>query len=384
MKRCGPAGCQPIRANWRLEVNRVRTLASVLAVLVVVAGCATSPGTDVDPASRPPGSPVSEVTTRAPGSTAAPTPTPSPRPTMTPRPTRTAVCPSAGDTVTFQAFTALPAECASVELSVAGWWDRRRESDLPDGTPFGLVLRERIPTGQPEEGLDFGPLIPLDTNELETDTGTLEGRWTELRVRAEQDDQHCYWAIRTDEAVSPSFPPTWTCPRFARVLAAKVTDPPAGALAACPDLSRVIRVADFVRYPRDCFGEKTVEIAGWFDTHDVVGGWEDPWEIKPGWLWSLSIGPVRVLAPTSDANDWENLRLHFRPGTAIEKAKQNRWVVLRGHYARAEEYKACHYEFPADWYDGANPAIGTKDDAEAQADCAGGFVAESVRDGAPD
>jgi hypothetical protein len=110
----------------------------------------------------------------------------------------------------------------------------------------------------------------------------------------------------------------------------------------------------------------------------------DPWEIKPGWLWSLAIGPVRVLAPTSAANDWENLRLHLEPGSAIEKAAQNRWVVLRGHYAREQEYGACHYEYPADWYGGANPAAGTMDDANARADCAGAFVAESVRDGAPD
>lgn len=286
--------------------------------------------------------------------------------------------------MTFEAFAAVPPECASAELSLAGWWDRRRGSDLPDASPFEQVLRERIPTGQPDEGLDFGPLIPLDTNELETDTSTFEGRWTELRVRPKQDDEHCYWHIRTDEAVSPSFPPTWTCPRFARVLAAKVTDPPAGALAACPDPSAVIRVADFVRYPRECFGEKTVEIAGWFDTRYVVSGWEAPWEIKPGWLWSLAIGPVRVLAPTSDANDRENLRLHLRPGTAIEKAPQNRWVVLRGHYAREEEYRACHYEYPAWGETGVNPAVGTMDDADARADCAGAFVAESVRTGAPD
>ncbi|MDQ1324168.1 MAG: hypothetical protein QG587_1504 [Chloroflexota bacterium] len=364
-------------------MNGVRCFASVLAVLVVVAGCTTSPGTDAGRSRGPSGNPASEVTTQAPGSTAVSTPAPSPPPVTTPRPSPSPVCPSDGDTVTFEAFAALPAECASIELSLAGWWDRRRESDLPEAGPLGLVLRERIPTGRTEEGLDFGPRIPLDTNELETDTATFEGRWTELRVRAVQDDEHCYWAIRTDEAVSPSFPPAWTCPRFARVLAAKVADPPAGALAACPDLSSVIPVADFVRYPRDCFGDKAVEIAGWLDTHDVVGGWEAPWEIKPGWLWSLAIGPVLVLAPTSDANDWENLRLHVRPGTAIEKATQNRRVILRGHYARADEYRSCHYEYPADWYGKANPAAGIKDDADAQADCAGAFVAESVRAGAP-
>lgn len=368
-------------------MNRIRSFAIVLSVVVTTSGCATSPGADAGPPTGPPSGPVSVVTTQVPGSeapTPEPTPAPSPRPTVAPRPSPTPACPGDGDTVTFEAFAALPAECASVDLSLAGWWDRRRESDLPDAGPFGLVLRERLPTGPPEEGLDYGPLIPLDTNELEIDTGTFEGRWAELRVRWEQDDEHCYWAIRTDEAVSPSFPPTWTCPPFARVLAAKVADPPAGSLAACPDPSGVIPVADFVRFPRDCFGEKTVELSGWFDIHEVVGGWESPWEIKPGWLWSLAIGPVPVLASTSDANDWENLRLHLRPGTAIEKATQNRWVVLRGHYAREQEYRACHYEYPADWYGGSNPAAGTMDDADARADCAGAFVAESVRDGAPD
>ena len=187
-------------------MNRVRTLASVLAVVVVASGCATSPGTDADSSSRPPGSPASEVTTRAPGTTAASTPAASLRPTLAPRPSPTPACPSDGDTVTFQAFAALPAECETVELSLAGWWDRRRESDLPDGGPFGQVLRERIPTGQPEEGLDFGPLIPLDANELETNTGTFEGRWTELRVRPNR---------MTSTATGP-FAPTRPCHRPSR------------------------------------------------------------------------------------------------------------------------------------------------------------------------
>ena len=69
--------------------------------------------------------------------------------------------------------------------------------------------------------------------------------------------------------------------------------------------------------------------------------------------------------------------------TAIETATRNRWVVLRGHYAREREYRACHYEFPADWYGEANPVAGKMNDADARADCAAAFVAESVGDGTP-
>ena len=142
-------------------------------------------------------------------------------------------------------------------------------------------------------------------------------------------------------------------------------------------------VERFVQYPRACFDGKTVRLRGWLDTHYVIGGWEAPWEIRPGWLWSQAIGPVVVLAPTSDATDWENLRLHIRPDSAVGSAPQNRWVVLEGHYARESEYEACRYEYPADWYGEDNPAAGTLDDADARADCAQAFIAESVRDSEP-
>jgi hypothetical protein len=364
-------------------------LGAIVAVLVLVAACDATATPGIDATDLPSASqavvPTASVPAPAPAPTSTPTstssqePSPSPPPSLDPTPTGEAgtACPADGSTASIEQLLAQASSCLPRELVVTGWWDRRHSDDGPEDLPFWDFLRERVPVADPEVGLDTVPSIPLVIGEL--DRTRLDGRWATLRVRIAHNDTQCYWDIPQNDDPSPSNPPTLVCPTFATVLSARAVAPPAGALDACPNLANVIRVADFVRYPRACFDGTEVRLAGWLDTDDPISGWEAPWEIEPAWLWSITIGPRPVLSPSSNASDPEALRLHVQPGSTIERVTQNQWVILRGHYARAAEYGACHYVYPSDWFGGPNPIAGTLNDADARANCANAFVAVSAR-----
>jgi hypothetical protein len=262
-------------------------------------------------------------------------------------------------------------------VTVRGWWDLRRSADGPAAAAFTGVLRDALPTGAWEEGLTYGPAMPFDQADADTAIVSQIGGWIEARVRLRQGDGHCSWVSPDDDQTNPT-PPTWTCPQYALARSIKRVVAPATALEACPSTDRRMPVDIFVRYPAACFGGSTVKLTGWYDVNYIIGGWEDYWSIKPGWLWSMGIGPVPVLSPWSDPSEPDALRLHVRPGTQPAEAAMNRWVVLRGHYARRDEFSRCHFVYVDEWGGAPPPRM---DDALARRDCARSFIVESVRAG---
>jgi hypothetical protein len=164
------------------------------------------------------------------------------------------------------------------------------------------------------------------------------------------------------------------------VLSAKVIDPPAVQLAACPDVDRPVRVERFVQTPRVCFGTRRVQLRGWFDTAYVVSGWMEPWTPVPAWLWGHPMGRVPMLSPTSNPMGEGSLVLRIRPGSSVEHALRNRWVIATGHYARPSDTETCRAR---SLIEGTTRPPGAPTRAQAQAACAREFVLVTLRAGAP-
>jgi hypothetical protein len=289
-----------------------------------------------------------------------------------------AVCPDPGATISLAAVGALDPACIGAEVRVAGWWDRAHSLDGDAATLFPEVLRDRLPGTRASHRV--GAWAPVQTEEADqtVDEARLLGEWVTALVRVEQ-DQRCRWVFAPGGEWEPQ-PPTWTCPRHLQVLSVKVADPPAGQLDACPDTDHRIAVERFVETPRVCFGTRRVELRGWFDTGYLVSGWIDPWTPVPAWLWGHPMGRVPMLSPTSDPLDEGALLLRIKPGSSVEHAARNRWVIATGHYARPSETAACRAR---SLIEGTARPPGAPTRAQAQATCARQFVLTAVRTGAP-
>ncbi len=366
----------------RIADHQHLRLSAVGLTIILLAACAPVAMSgmvtgDLTSASRPPAAskntplPVTTpATTRAPATATATTAA-----TAT---TTAAECPGPGIAISLADVGALDPACIGVEVRVAGWWDRVHALDGDAATLFPSVLRDRLP-GTRASHRD-GAWAPLQVEEAsETlDIDRLLGEWITARVRVEQ-DQLCRWVFAPGGEWEPG-PPTWTCPRHLQVLSIQVAKPPAVQLAACPDTDRPIRVEQFVQTPRVCFGTRRVQLRGWFDTAYVVSGWIDPWTPVPAWLWSQPMGRVPMLSQTSDPSGPGALHLRIRPGSAVEHATRNRWVIATGHYARLSDTSTCRAR---SLIEGTARPPGAPTRAQAQAACAREFVLVSVRAGAP-
>jgi hypothetical protein len=343
---------------------------------VLAAGCVSSGAGSAIP-SQPPSSPTSSPGPSSSATVPAPSVAPSGvRPTQsapspsTPSPVPSG-CPAAGAMLTVEAALAVDPRCLPTALvKVAGWWDNPAQDDLPQPRLVNALLRGRLPVDV--DGLERAPFLPIDQYDLagQQPFAEIVGQWVTVTMTLGSDKDHCYWKFPSEsEGIWETEPPAWTCPLYGSAKAVTVTTPPASALAWCPTSADPIRVAEFTAAPTACFGTRTVELTGWFDTWYIIGGWEAPWSIEPGWLWSMQIGPVPTLSTWSNPADSGSLVLHVPPGSPVAAAERNRYVILTGHFARPAEYEACRF-------------TGTTDmpDADAQSDCAQAFVVESVRD----
>lgn len=359
---------------------RGRRLAVVLAVLVL-AGCsaaaspaipsAAAPGTPA--AATAPLTPAPTATTAAPAaSTAAPSAVAS---TATPA----ADCPAKGSVITVAGLLALPVGCTWADYRVRGWWDAPRQADgIPAGT-FDAVLRGELPKFRPPDSTAPTPVLPIDANALKQPYTGYAGLLVEAVVAkvAVEREGRCAWVFGPGGSTNPATP-VWTCPTYGEVVKAKAVTPTKTDLRNCPSTSRVLPVAVFTQYPRACFGSRSVRLSGWLDTWYLIGGWESSWVIRPDWLWSMQIGPLPYLSPSSYALAEGSLELHVRPGSIVDTTRQNRWVVLTGHYATTAEAATCKVVTLPGGQTGDRPTA-----AQARQDCARAFVATGVRVGQP-
>jgi hypothetical protein len=190
-------------------------------------------------------------------------------------------------------------------------------------------------------------------------------------------EPHCAWVLGQGGVNDPA-QPVWTCPTYGEVRSAKTLTPPQSALRNCPSAGQVLPVDVFARYPRACFGSRSVQLSGWLSTWYLIGGWESSWTIQPEWLWSMQIGRLPTLSPSGLPGSVDTLGLHIRPGSPMAAAQQQRWVVLTGHYANKAEVASCRV------VNGPGPVTGDRPTlAEARQDCANAFVATGVRTGTP-
>jgi hypothetical protein len=331
---------------------------------------ATTPAS-LEPTRRPPGTPTP---------TTGPTPSPSTTPSTTPTTPPSADCAERGTTISLGAVARLDAACIGAEFRVAGWWDLVHSDDGDAATLFWAVLRDRLPGTRAahRDGAWVAVQTEEDGESADLHVDLLIGEWVTARVRLEQDER-CRWVFAEGGEWEPE-PPAWTCPRHLQVLSATAADPPAGQLDACPDTDRPIRVERFVETPRACFGTRSVQLRGWLDTAYIISGSIDPWTPEPAWLWSDPIGRVTMLSPTSSPSGPGALLLRVEPGSAVQQAARNRWVVATGHYARKAEWSTCRAR---SLIDGVARPSGAPTRAEARATCARSFVLESVRPGSP-
>jgi hypothetical protein len=308
----------------------------------------------------------------------ATTRTPTTTPAATTSPAATALgCPDPGTTIALADVATLDPACLGIEVRVVGWWDRVSSLDGEAATLFPAVIRDRLPGTRASHRA--GAWAPLQTEEVDTlDMDRLLGEWVTTSVRLEQDEL-CRWVFAPGGEWEQE-PPTWTCPRHLQVLSAKVIDPPAVQLAACPDTDRPIRVERFVQTPRVCFGTRRVQLRGWFDTAYVVSGWIELWTPVPAWLWGHPMGRVPMLSPTSNPQEGGSLVLRIRPGSSVEHALRNRWVIATGHYARPSDTETCRAR---SLIEGTTRPPGAPTRAQAQAACAREFVLVTLRAGAP-
>lgn len=335
---------------------------------------ASSVPTATGPASAQPGASSSQPAASS-SQSAAPS-----SPVAEASPPVASACPAPGSTLTVDRLLALGTACFGISYRTAGWLDQLRGEDtLPVGT-FVEVLRGALPSYSATEGMAYAPALYLDQADVVLPYDALTGRWVEatLSMEADATRNHCLWAFSDPGDQRLESPPLWTCPAYGLVEAMQAATPPATALANCPATGAPIPVASFGRFPRACFGSRSVSVSGWLDTWYVIGGWESPWTIRPGWLWSFAIGNVPMLSPTSNPSDRDAIRLHLRPGSAPASAAQNRWVVVTGHYATAAEAATCEVVTVA-----GGPAGDQPSNLEAKRDCAAAFIVTAVRPGEP-
>ena len=292
--------------------------------------------------------------------------------------TLAAVCPGTDTALSLAAVAAIDPACLGAVVRVAGWWDRVHDLDGDAATLFPAVVRDRLPgTRASHRAGGWAPLQFEEASE-NLDLERLLGKWVTARVRVEEDEM-CRWVFAPGGEWEAE-PPAWTCPRHLQVLSADVIDPPAAQLAACPDIDRPIRVERFVETPRACFGTRRVQLRGWFDTAYVVSGWTELWTPVPAWLWSQPMGRVPMLSPTSNPSGPGALVLRIRPGSAVEHAARNRWVIATGHYARSSDTETCRAR---SLVEGVARPPGAPTRAQARAACAREFILVSLRAGAP-
>jgi hypothetical protein len=348
----------------------LRVMGLLLGAALAV-GCAQDGATTAD--LRPTMSPGSH-------SPAASTMRPTPAATVESSPIDRPGCPAPGSRLSFDELAGLDELCSETEVVVSGWWDRSRDARDETADLFRLVLREHLPAGDAEEGYVDGPSIPITELDWtwDTDGDELVGSWVDVRARVTSGDV-CHWTIDPGAEQAFTRPPAWSCPRHLHVAAANAVEPPSDALAGCPDTARPMRVEDFVRFPRACFGTRTVAVAGWFDVLYQIGGWEDPWSPEPEWLWGAGIGRLPMLSSSSNPAAPDSLRVHVPPGLDTGR-DENQWSILRGHYARESDYTQCR-AVPDPGQTGH--AGGRPTNEQAHAFCARAFVVEAVRKGEP-
>jgi hypothetical protein len=355
-----------------------------IALAVALAGaCSPASAVPTSPSGSAAVSPATPVTAEATSTAPARPATHVPTPVASSPPAQAALasavpCPDPGVDISPGEAVSLDAACNGLEVHVTGWWTTVSELDGEAASLFSALVRERLPGTRASHRA--GTWAPLEFYEMsgDIDLDRLLGTWVTALVRIEEDTM-CRWVFARGGEWDPE-PPAWTCPRHLQVLSASAVKPPAAQLEACPDIDRPIAVERFVQTPRACFGTRRVQLRGWFDTAYVISGWVDPWTPVPAWLWSQPMGRVPMLSPTSDPSGPGALVLRIRPGSAVEHALRNRWVIATGHYARSSDTETCRAR---SLVDGTARPPGAPTRAEAKAACAREFILVSLRNSSP-